>query len=123
MQSHEKWLLKAQNDLNAAKLLYKADYLDVSIYHTQQCAEKALKGFLAYCKHPLVKTHDLVALIALCRQYESRFSKLNSYGEMLTPFGTLFRYPDLDIYPKKQTVLTAIRNAEKILIFVSKKID
>lgn len=29
-QSHEKWLLKAENDLNAAKLLYEANYQDVA---------------------------------------------------------------------------------------------
>lgn len=63
IKSHNKWLLKAKNDLEASKLLYKADYLDIAIYHTQQCAEKSLKGFLAFLKQPLIKSHDLVALV------------------------------------------------------------
>jgi HEPN domain-containing protein len=65
MQSYEKWLLKAENDLTAAKVLYEAACYDVAIYHTQQCGEKALKGFLAFKMHPLIKIHDLVSLVAL----------------------------------------------------------
>lgn len=121
MQSHEKWLLKASNDLNAAKILSQANALDVAIYHTEQCAEKALKGFLASKKHPIVKTHDLVALVALCAQFDPKFSKISSLAQKLTPFGVIFRYPDVEIYPKKKTVLTAIQDAEKILQFVEKR--
>lgn len=119
MQSHEKWLLKAQNDLLAAKILYKASCLDVAIYHTQQCAEKALKGYLAKQKHPLVKTHDLAALVALCQKFEPSFSRINGLAEKLTPFGVIFRYPEGEIYPQKRVVQSAIRDAEKIVNFVA----
>lgn len=34
MQSHEKWLLKASNDLTAAKILYEAECIDVAIYYS-----------------------------------------------------------------------------------------
>lgn len=112
------WLLKAVNDLNASKILTKANCLDVAIYHTQQCAEKALKGYLALKKQRFLKTHDLAALVALCEKFEPRFSTLNVLAEKLTPFSTLFRYPEAELYPKKQTVLSAIRDAEKILHFV-----
>jgi HEPN domain-containing protein len=42
------WLIKAQHDLAAArKLALSPDpYLDVAVYHCQQAAEKAIKGFL-----------------------------------------------------------------------------
>lgn len=46
MQSHELWLLKANNDLNAAKILCEAGCLDVAVYHTQQAAKRLLKVFL-----------------------------------------------------------------------------
>lgn len=122
MQSHEKWLLKANNDLSAAKILSEANCLDVAIYHTQQAGEKALKGFLAAHKHPLAKTHDLVALIALCKQYNPKIAALGSLAEKLTPFAIVFRYPDVDVYPKKQTVLNAILDAEKIVHTIKKYI-
>jgi HEPN domain-containing protein len=123
MQNHEKWLLKAENDLNAAKVLYEANYLDVAIYHTQQCAEKSLKGFLALCKHPLVKTHDLTSLVALSKQFDPKFSKIGSAAEKLTPFGIAFRYPEFEIYPKKNVVLQAIQDAEEILKFVKDRVE
>jgi HEPN domain-containing protein len=45
MKPHETWLVKAKNDLKSSKKLIKGDdvVLDTAIYHTQQCAEKALK--------------------------------------------------------------------------------
>jgi HEPN domain-containing protein len=122
MQNHEKWLLKANNDLEAAKVLCEANCLDVAIYHTQQAAEKALKGLLAAWKHLLVKTHNLVTLVALCKQFDPKIALLGSLAEKLTPFAVTFRYPDVGIYPKKQTVLDAIRDAEKIVRTVEERI-
>lgn len=122
MQSHEKWMIKAQNDLRAAKILLEGDCLDVAIYHTQQCAEKALKGYLAFHKRPLVKTHDLVALVALCREFYAKFSLISSAAERLTPFSITFRYPDIEIYPPKKTVVTSLQDAKKILRFVEMQI-
>lgn len=123
MQSHKTWLLKANNDLNAAKILYEANCLDVAIYHTQQAAEKALKGFLASWKYPLIKTHDLVALVALCKQFDPDIIRIGPLAEKLTPFAVVFRYPDAEIYPKKQTVLHAIHNAEKIVRIIEDSIS
>jgi HEPN domain-containing protein len=42
------WLIKAIHDLAVSKKLKtdKEQYLDVAIYHCQQAAEKAIKGFL-----------------------------------------------------------------------------
>lgn len=122
MQNHEKWLIKAENDPNAAKVLCKANYLDVAIYHTQQCAEKALKGFLVWKKHSLVKTHDLVALVAMCKKYNLEFAAISTLAEKLTPFGFIFRYPDVETYQTKQVVLTAISEAGKILRFIENQI-
>lgn len=123
MQNHEKWLIKAENDLQAAKLLLKAKYLDVAIYHTQQCAEKALKGYLAFQKRPIEKTHDLVALAILCVKLNPKFTALRSIVENLNPFSVAFRYPEVEIHPQNQVVVHAVRDAEKILCFVETQIE
>ena len=49
------WLTVAQHDLAASgKLSTGPDpYLDVAIYHCQQTAEKALKGYLVFHDQPL----------------------------------------------------------------------
>jgi HEPN domain-containing protein len=48
MKPHEEWLFKAEHDLaSSGYLLSSPDSLfDISIYHTQQCAEKSLKAYL-----------------------------------------------------------------------------
>jgi HEPN domain-containing protein len=44
------WLRKAQRDLTVAKILAENSEAiwEASLYHCQQAAEKALKGFLVY---------------------------------------------------------------------------
>jgi len=51
-KAHELWLLKAENDLYIAEKIAENNdkALDMAIGHTQQCAEKALKAYLVYCK-------------------------------------------------------------------------
>jgi len=45
---HKNWIKKAANDLRSSKVLVNEDILDTAVYHTQQSAEKALKGYLVY---------------------------------------------------------------------------
>jgi len=47
MASYKAWIGKAKSDLYLAEKGVKDDdlTLDTAIYHTQQCAEKALKNF------------------------------------------------------------------------------
>ena len=46
----QSWLTKAQHDLASARVLAASaePLLDTAIYHCQQAAEKAVKGFLAF---------------------------------------------------------------------------
>jgi HEPN domain-containing protein len=46
----QSWLKKAKRDLETARKLAKdpEPLLDTAIYHFQQAAEKALKGFLVF---------------------------------------------------------------------------
>jgi HEPN domain-containing protein len=70
----EAWLIKARNDLATAhKLASGTDpYLDTAIYHTQQAAEKALKGFLTFHHQQIVKTHDIRFLLGKAILIEDR---------------------------------------------------
>ena len=47
MPGYNDWLAKAASDLISSKKLSKDDddTLDTAVYHTQQCAEKALKAY------------------------------------------------------------------------------
>ena len=123
MTSFEAWLYKANNDLKSALKLLDGDdpIMDTAIYHTQQCAEKALKGYLAFKSQPLKKTHDIELLVEVCSEIDSEFDKLYIYSENLTPYATAFRYPDIYLEPDYDEVYEAIDMAKKILNFVEEK--
>jgi HEPN domain-containing protein len=125
MKLHETWLLKANNDLRSSKKLMKGEdtVLDTAIYHTQQCAEKALKAYLAYKQHPIEKTHDVEYLIELCSEYDPEFGNLIEESETLNPYSTFFRYPGPVLEPEKDDVYEAIKIAERILTSVTEKIN
>jgi len=116
---HEDWLLKAKNDLKSAKILANSNVLDTAIYHTQQCAEKALKAYLIFKVIQTIKTHDLVFLSEQCRKINIKFEELFKSAVLLSPYSTEFRYPDdyLGI-PSLILVNEAIEESEKILNFV-----
>jgi HEPN domain-containing protein len=59
------WLLKADRDLNLAKIakIHAADSPDLICYHCQQAAEKYLKALVIHHAIPLRKTHDLEELL------------------------------------------------------------
>lgn len=124
MQSHKLWLLFARDDLTLAKLSYThEEAILAAIFHTQQCAEKALKAFLAFKKQPFRKIHDLVALLEMCSKFDNAFNEFFTEVEDLNPYLTQSRYPDdICIFPDLTTLEFSIKNAEKILFFVEEKI-
>lgn len=124
MKPHEAWVVKAEHDLASARRLIEGDnpILDTAIYHTQQCAEKALKAYLSFKKHPVEKTHDVEFLVELCADIDESFNSLLNDAKVLTPYNTAFRYPDFDMEPEREDVEDAIKKAGAILEFVRGKI-
>jgi HEPN domain-containing protein len=114
------WLIKAIHDLAVSKKL-KADeeqYLDVAIYHCQQAAEKAIKGFLVLHDKAFPKTHDLRLLVQLAVSVNSEFVKYEDAADVLTPYATEFRYPGDIMDPTDEEMDQGIKNAEEILHYV-----
>ncbi len=126
MQVHDAWLKKAHSDLRIAKKLFESseeELFDGAAYHTQQCAEKSLKAFLAYKKSDIEKTHNIVFLTKLCSKYDTEFDFLLTIAASLNPYSIKFRYPDDIMIPEKKDLFEAITFAEKIFKFVNKKIE
>lgn len=122
MQSHKAWIRKANHDLAGAKLLLREAITDLAVYHAHQCAEKALKGFLAFKLAPIQKSHDLVVLAELCCSYDPSFEELKTLIVTLNPFGTITRYPSDRPDPDNEMTLSAIQNAEIVLDFVNSRL-
>ncbi|MBU3942674.1 HEPN domain-containing protein, partial [Patescibacteria group bacterium] len=56
----KEWIIKSQNDLKSAEILFKEEGPTDSIcLHCHQTAEKALKGFLVFSEKEFPKVHDL----------------------------------------------------------------
>ena len=60
------WLDRARADLNACDVLIAAGLLAEALFHSQQCAEKAMKAVLTWHQVPFKKTHDLDELKQVC---------------------------------------------------------
>ncbi len=123
MQEHEQWLIIAQEDLVAAKVLLANEILRPLMYHCQQCAENALKGYLVCQRQPIAKTHDLTRLLELCLKFDTSFKTLYESTKHLNPFSTKLRYPTEYDIPDLADATEAIKNARRILTFVTKKIN
>ena len=121
MAIYEDWLLKSKRDLDTSKVLLQNTFYDTSIYHTQQCAEKALKGYCVYRRQPLTKTHDLEKILNICIELDSNFSELDILATSLNGLDVRFRYPDVEFEPDAQEVTDAIGWSERILDFVIAK--
>ena len=62
------WVVRAARDLRAAEHEFHAvpPLLDDIVFHCQQAAEKALKGFLTWHERPFRRTHSLEELGEQC---------------------------------------------------------
>jgi HEPN domain-containing protein len=114
------WLIRAQHDLDSARLLAASEHslLDTAIYHCQQAAEKAIKGYLVFCGQEFERTHDLEILFRYAIPFESDFTSWIDKGRRLTPYATLYRYPGLASEPTREQFDQALSAADGFYHFV-----
>jgi HEPN domain-containing protein len=100
MRQHEQALLFAKKAAEDAALLaevFSSSKISSEIFgfHAQQSAEKFLKALLSEFGAPFPRTHNLRLLMDLLADaghpLPSQFTDL----DLLTPYGTLFRYEDI----------------------------
>jgi len=125
MKPHEEWLFKAEHDIKSAELLFFSQEVlyDISIYHTQQCAEKSLKAYLAYRGKEIDKVHNLKMLVEECIEENEDFNTIYTECMFLNPYATLYRYPEGDLMPDKEELKNALEMSKMILDFVKKVIS
>ena len=113
------WIRFAKSDLITAKHMFDNVYpkeIEISCYHTQQCAEKSLKAYLISKNIEPPRTHDLVELNNLCMIYDSDFLTIQQYCVFLNPYGVNVRYPN-ELAVDDFLTKSAIENAQKIFEF------
>jgi HEPN domain-containing protein len=114
------WFIKAQHDLLAAqKLSSDAEiYGDIAIYHCQQSAEKAIKGFLILHDQTFPRTHDVRLLLQLAIAINPNLQQHQEASELLTPYATEFRYPSDVMEPTDAELQEALNKATELFNFV-----
>ena len=95
VQLVQSWLTKAQHDLASARVLASSDppLLDTAIYHCQQAAEKAVKGYLVFCDQEIERVHDIEVLIRSAMSCAQEFVDWIDVGIELTPNARIYRDP------------------------------
>jgi HEPN domain-containing protein len=89
------WFTKAARDLRAAEVLLAArpPLFGEVVFHCQQAAEKAMKGFLTWHDRSFGKTHDLAVVGGLCAAQDQSLESVCRRAERLSVFAWVFRYP------------------------------
>lgn len=120
------WFKKAENDLINAENTIKMDAppTDTICFHAQQCAEKYLKGFLAFHEIDFPKTHALEDLVLLCKGVAPKIESELRDVEILSSYGVEVRYPDEIYYDiPEEDAKEAINLANKVKSVVLKYLD
>ena len=118
------WFSIASDDLDVAKGCvekYHPPKLAIACYHSQQAAEKSLKGFLTYCNIEPPYIHDLAELCKICIEHDDTFNEILDLCIDINPYGVATRYPkEKDI--TESMVQSAIDQAQKVYTFCLAKV-
>jgi HEPN domain-containing protein len=121
------WFAKASKDLRLAKAVfdYGEDFLEASGFHSQQCAEKSIKGFLTLHKIPFRKTHDIKELLKSVAALDIELAKLLKPAINLTNYAVAYRYPDASDIEEvtKEKATQAAKIAEQVYQELSRRIQ
>ncbi len=115
----QKWFKFAQDDLIAAKALWDLQNERLwrpITFHSQQAAEKAIKGFLAFKKIAFIKNHDINKLAEKVEVLHPELRELLTRARDLIPYAVQFRYPDAVVKDlEKHEVEEALNIATQVL--------
>ncbi|MDQ7782075.1 MAG: HEPN domain-containing protein [Desulfomonilaceae bacterium] len=116
LESAHRWIVKAGNDfLNIRNNLSAAEVpWDTVCFHAQQSAEKLLKALLVLNGTTPPRTHDLVAVLAQCVEFEPSLRDLETDCRRLTYYAVGSRYPE-DLYePTEEDGLAMFEAAQRV---------
>ncbi|MEK7146790.1 MAG: HEPN domain-containing protein [Patescibacteria group bacterium] len=121
---YQGWFKKAEEDEAAARdIIEAAHFFSPACFHSQQMAEKYLKGLLIYHNKNFVKTHDLIQLEELLADIEPEIKKYEIEITTLNRYYIETRYPG--DYPEfnLEEAQEAFKAAQRIKEFVLDKIS
>ncbi|KAB2399898.1 MULTISPECIES: HEPN domain-containing protein [Bacillus cereus group] len=120
----KEWLFITKSVLDSARYLTHMKPFPTAIicYHSQQCVEKLLKGFLALNGRPVPKTHNLLMLHKFCRRLDEGVSLILEQCVQLNGYATDIRYPYFEALTAQDGFI-AIQHAQKVMNFYMEKLN
>ena len=101
----------------------KSPIPEMACYHSQQCAEKYLKGYLVSQKIDFMYVHDLLYLTQRCMERKQTFTELEQAARILSQFGAAVRYPIANfVDPDEEEAWEAKKLAEQVASFIKSKL-
>jgi len=116
----ELWLRFAQEDLRMAELALPDGIYNQVCFHAQQCAEKAIKGLLAFQGVAPPRTHRIADLLSLVKN-----DLFDVEVQLLDRFYIPTRYPDAlpgmlpEGLPERQDAEHALDTARQVLAMIT----
>ncbi len=107
------WFRRVRSDLRSAQadLSVEPPILEDVVFHSQQAAEKAMKGFLTWHQCAFGKTHDLRQLGKLCVSIDPTLQPMIEAAEPLTRYAWQYRYPGDPSDPSAEEANAALKTA------------
>lgn len=120
-----RWLAKADEDLNVAKLLRSLGtaFFSTIGFHCQQAAEKYFKALLTWYQIEFPKTHDLGLLLGLISSVDSSLGTSLHEVSTLNQYGVDIRYPSDVPEITSEDSEEAVELAEKVKEEIHKALE
>jgi HEPN domain-containing protein len=122
----KQWMIKSDNDFKTVNILINQKERDIVpdsvCFHSQQCIEKLLKGFLVYHHIKFKRVHDLFYLVKLCESVDVQFKELYTLIDELAYFAVNVRYPDSAYALDIKDAISAFNAMEKGRQFILSKL-
>lgn len=124
IKNYIEWFKKADDDGQAAEIILKEGGLyGIACFHSQQMAEKYLKGLLIFLKISFPKVHDLLELETLIVKSIPEIKEYENDMDLLNSFYIETRYPGDFPEFSADEAQKALEAALKIKEFVLNKIE
>jgi len=111
------WLRLATEDLRRVEILLTAIPPDIAgaLFHSQQAAEKAIKGFLTWHDIAFRRVHELGEIGTQALQIDPSLAELVQRADSLTRYAVHFRYPGAPYQPELPEAHSASKLAREVV--------
>lgn len=115
LEEAKRWLKEAEKDLEAAVILKDRELFHLSCFHSEQCAQKALKSYLYFKGERYITIHSVGKLALKATEFDKEFNQILNIAGRLDRYYIPTRYPDALAFPAVPSESFHIEDAEQAI--------